>query len=121
MLIQFLLRWFCNSLGLWITARLLSGIQYDNNLWVIVIAGLIFCIVNTFIRPVVVLLSLPAIVLTLGFFTLIINTLMLYLTALLYPSLEVNSLGAAVVAVIIIWLVNFALSSILQGRGEAVA
>lgn len=116
MLKQFLLRWACNGLGLWIAANLLTGIEYNNSLWVIVIAALIFSIVNAFIRPLVIILSLPAIVITLGLFTLIINALMLYLVTLLYSSFEISSFGAAILAVMIVWLVNFALNSILQTK-----
>src|SRR3989344_1739869 len=116
MLKQILLRWACNGIGLWIAAHLLPGIEYSDSLWVIVIASLIFSIVNALIRPLVVILSLPAIVVTLGFFTLIINALMLYLVTVLYSSFEVNSFGAAILAVMIVWLVNFALNSILQTK-----
>lgn len=116
MLKQFLLRWACNGIGLWIAAYLLSGIEYGNSLWVIIIASLIFSVVNALVRPLVVILSLPAIVVTLGFFTLIINSLMLYLVTALYPSFEINSFGAAILTVMIVWLVNFALNSILQTK-----
>ena len=77
----FTLRWLVNFLGLWAAAQLMTGsISYDDRLGVLVVAALIFSLVNAIIRPLVVLLSLPAIVLTLGLFTLVINAVMLMVT-----------------------------------------
>jgi putative membrane protein len=113
-----LLRWFANSVGLWIAARLLPGIEYHDSLWVIIIAALLFSLVNALVRPFVVILSLPAIVLSLGLFTFIINSLMLYLVTVIYPRLVIDSFTAALLAVIIIWLVNYALSVVLHKDKE---
>ena len=115
MLTQFLLRWGANSLGLWIAARLIPGIDYDERLGVIVIAALVFSIVNALVRPILVLLSLPAIVLTMGFFMLIINGFMLYLVTVVYPSFQIATFPRTVLAVIIIWLVNYAISALFEG------
>lgn len=116
MLKQFLVRSACNAAGLWVAASLLSGINYDGSHWVIIVAALIFSAVNMFIRPLVMLLSISAIILTLGLFTLIVNALMLYLVTVIYPSFEITSFGSAVVAVAIVWLVNYALSSLFQSK-----
>ncbi len=62
LLARFAFRWFVSSLGLWIAAGLLGdSIDYQSKLRVIIIAGLVLAIVNTIIKPVVVILSLPAI------------------------------------------------------------
>ncbi len=114
MLGQFLLRWLANGLGLWLAARLLSGVNYNGQIVVIIIAALVFSIVNALIRPVLVVLSLPAIILSLGLFMLIINGLMLYLVSVIYPSFQVGSFSTAIVAVIIVWLVNYAISAIFE-------
>jgi hypothetical protein len=63
--------------------------------------------VNALIRPIIIIVSLPAIVLTLGLFTLIVNALMLYITSRLYPAFQLRSWAAAIGAVIIVWLVNY--------------
>ena len=74
---KFILRWLVNFLGLWAAAELMTGsINYQNRLSVLVVAALIFSLVNAVIRPVIIILSLPAIVLTLGLFTLVINAFM---------------------------------------------
>ena len=116
MLKGFLLRIVANGLGLWIAARLLPGIEYGGNLWVIVLAAIIFSIVNAVVRPILVILSLPAIILSLGLFMLIINGLMLYLVTVIYPPLFIDSFGAAVVAVIIIWLANVGVSTVFEPK-----
>ncbi len=64
---RFLLRWLVSSLGLWIAAGLLTdAITYDGSVAVIIIAGFILALINILIKPVVVILALPAILLTLG-------------------------------------------------------
>jgi putative membrane protein len=116
---KFLLRWLVNFLGLWAAAELMTGsINYNDQLRVLVVAALIFSLVNAIIRPVVVLLSLPAIVLTLGLFTLIINAFMLYLVTKIYPSFQLRSFWTAVVATVIIWIVNYLLTELLEPKHE---
>lgn len=116
-LYRFLVRWLVSSLGLWIAAGLLgSGVQYDSNLQVILVAGLILAIINAIIRPIVVLLSLPAILFTLGIFMVIINGAMVYLVSQLYPSLHITSFWVAILAGIIIGLVNYLVTAILEMR-----
>lgn len=113
MLTGFVLRWFANGLGLWIADRLLTEVRADS-LMVIIIAALVFSVVNALVRPLVILLSLPAIVISLGLFMLVINGLMLYLVTLIYPSFEVLTFGAAIVTVIIVWLANYAVSTVFH-------
>ncbi|HUD11045.1 MAG TPA: phage holin family protein [Candidatus Saccharimonadia bacterium] len=117
MIRKFILRWLVNFLGLWTAAQLMTGsIQYNNKIWVLIAAALIFSVVNAVIRPLVVLLSLPAIVLTLGLFTLVINAFMLYLVTKIYPSFHLRSFWTAVVATAIIWVVNYLLTELLEPK-----
>jgi putative membrane protein len=116
---RFLVRWLVSSLGLWIAAGLLrSGVNYGSNVRVIIIAGLILAIVNAVLRPIVVILSLPAILFTLGVFMLFINGFMVFLVSKLYPSLEITSFWVAILAGIIIGLVNYLVTAILEMRGK---
>ena len=96
-----------NFLGLWVAAELFPAIQYGDKIRFLLLAALIFAVVNALIRPLLVILSLPAIMVTFGLFTLVVNTFMLYITSFFYPKFEVNSFAQAIGAVIIIWLVNF--------------
>lgn len=107
MLKRFIWSWIGNAAGLFMASLLISGVDYQKRLLVLVVASLIFGIVNALIRPIVVIISLPAIVLTLGIFTLAVNAFMLWLTTVLYPSFQLRSIWAALGAVIIVWLVNY--------------
>jgi putative membrane protein len=114
---RFLLRWFVCSLGLWVAAGILGErISYDSRIAVIVIAGLILAMVNAIIKPVVVILSLPAILFSLGLFMLVINGLMVMLVSKLYPELQVTNFTAALLAGMVIGLVNYLVSTILEER-----
>ena len=114
---RFLLRWFVCSLGLWIAAGLLGeNVTYGNDLGVIIVAGLVLALVNAIIRPVLVILSLPAILLSLGLFMVIINGFTVFLASKLYASLHVTNFWAAMGAGIIIGLVNYLVSAILEKR-----
>jgi putative membrane protein len=119
MLRRFGLRWFVNFIGLWVASGLLSGIQYNDKIAVLVIAALVFSLVNALIRPVVLVLALPAIILTLGLFTLVVNGLMLYLVMLIYPRFHVSSLWSALGAVMVVWLVNYLLNDLLVEKKQA--
>jgi putative membrane protein len=116
---KFTLRWLVNFLGLWAASELMSGsIDYQDHLAVLIIAALIFSIVNAVIRPLVVLLALPAIVLTLGLFTFVVNAFMLFLVTKLYPSFHIRSFWTAVLAAVIIWIVNYLLTDLLESKRE---
>lgn len=112
---SFLIKWVVSSLGLWIAAGLLSShINYDNSLGVIIIAGLVLALVNAIIKPIVVILSLPAILFSLGLFMIVINGLMVLLASALYGPLEVSSFWAALFAGMVIGLVNYLVTTILE-------
>lgn len=118
----FLIRWLLNSFGLWIAVRLF-GTGYDTELidagfWVFILAGLIFSVVNAVLRPVVIVLSLPAILLTLGLFTFIVNGLMVYISLMLAPGLQMT-FWYSVIAGIILSLINYIVSSALELRYES--
>ena len=88
--------------------------------WVFLLAGLIFSIMNAILRPIVIILSLPAILLTLGVFTIIVNGFMVYLSLLLAPGLHMTFWNS-VLAGIILSLVNYIVSSALElqyARGQ---
>jgi putative membrane protein len=113
----FTFRWLVSSLGLWIAAGLLAGsIDYQSKLRVIVISGLILAIVNTLVKPLVVIATLPAILFSLGLFMIVINGLMVLLASKLYEPLHVSNLGAAMLAGMIIGLINYLLVAIIEGK-----
>lgn len=116
---RFLTRWFVCSLGLWVAAGLLgSSIDYQDRFGVIVIAGLVLALVNLLIRPLVVFLSVPALLVSLGLFMIIINGLMVLLASKLYHGLHVTNFWAAVFAGMVIGLVNYLVTAILDRKSD---
>ncbi len=114
---RFLIRWLVCSLGLWVAAGLLGErITYDSRIAVIVTSGFILALVNAIIKPIVVILSLPAILFSLGLFMIVINGLMVILVSKLYSSLHVTNFGAAMLAGMVIGLVNYLVTTILEER-----
>ena len=85
-----ILRVMINALSIVIAVKLVDGITFTGEWWKMIIVGAVFGLVNSFIKPIVQLFTIPFIIFTLGFFTLIINTLMLGLTAALSDSLHLG-------------------------------
>lgn len=118
---SFLTRWLVSSLGLWIAAGILSSsITYDNKLKVIVVAGLVLAIVNVFIKPILVVFSLPAILFSLGLFMIVINGLTVLIASKLYAPLQITNFWAAVFAGMVVGLVNYLVTAILEERRKPV-
>lgn len=116
-LYRFLVRWFVCSLGLWIATGLLSShinFQTGSRLGTLLIAGLILALINAVIRPAVVILSLPAIFFTLGLFIVVINGFTVWLAAQLYSPLNVTNFWGAVLAGVVIGLVNYLVTAVLE-------
>ena len=120
LLLRILVWWACNFVALWVAAALLDAVSYGDDFWVLVLAALVFGLVNLFVRPLVILLTLPAVILTLGILLLFINVFMLYLTDWIVPSFEIDGFWWAVLAAIIIWIVNMVLEWLL-GEGRELA
>lgn len=116
---RFLITWAFNFVALWVAALILSGIDYDG-IWVLIVASLVFSVVNIFVRPLIILFTLPLVLLTLGIALFFINLLMLYLTSWIVDDFTIDSFWWAVLATIIIWFVNAILEAFfgenLQGR-----
>ncbi|NLA42903.1 phage holin family protein [Candidatus Saccharibacteria bacterium] len=113
----FVVRWILNSFGLWVAVRLLgSGVPsetVDGSYSLFLLAGLIFSILNSLLRPLVVILSLPAILLTLGLFVLVVNGFMVWLTLQMTPQLEMTFLNS-IFAGMLLSLINYIVSAALE-------
>ena len=116
----FLLRWVANSFGLWLASRLLSGSFTDTDATAatFLLAGLVLSLLNTILRPIIVVLSLPAIVLTLGLFTLVVNGIIVYITLKLVPGMDISFVGSIITG-LLISLINYAISGILELRNNS--
>lgn len=103
-----------NVVAIWVATLIFDGITYGDRFWVLLLAGLVFGLVNLVVRPIVVLLALPAVILTLGIALLFVNALMLYLTDLIVPDFEVRGFWSAVGGALIVWLINLAIHGVLR-------
>jgi putative membrane protein len=117
----FVIRWILNSFGLWVAVRIF-GTGYDatvldTSVWIYLFAGLIFSIMNSVIRPIIIILSLPAILLTLGLFTVIVNGLMVYWSLLISPGLHMTFWNSVLTG-LVLSLVNYIVSSVLELRAQ---
>lgn len=105
------------SFGIWLSVVLLGGVVegYQPTVWTYIGAGLAFSVVNSLLKPIVTILSLPAIILTLGLFILVVNGLMVYIALLLVPSLAFD-FGKAILAGIFLSLINYVITGLLQPK-----
>ena len=107
-----LIRWFILTIAVWAAVEIVPGIHYDN--WpTIVIAALVLGILNTLVKPILTIVSIPFILVTFGLFLLIINAAMLKLTAALVSGFSVDSWGSALMGSLVISIV-----SIVAGRPD---
>jgi putative membrane protein len=103
---QLSITWLFNTVALFVATWLLSGLSYGSDWWALLIAGLVFTIVNFFVKPVLAILSIPFIIVTFGIFYFLINVLMLYLTHWIVPQFTIATFWWAALAAIIISAVN---------------
>jgi putative membrane protein len=113
--LRFSVRWGLSALGLWIAASLLgSGRLSVGDSWTTIVgAGFFVALVNMALKPLLVVLSFPAVLLSLGLFMLIINGFVILVASWIYSPLYVKNLGVAIVTGLILGLVNFLVSKVL--------
>ena len=100
------LTWVCNTIALYVATWLLSGLSYGEDWWSLLLAGLVFTLVNFFVKPILAVLSIPFILVTLGVFYFLINVFMLYLTEWIVTQFTISSFWWAALGAIIISIVN---------------
>ncbi len=113
MLRNMLIRLFINAAALWFTDLLFNGIYFEST-GALVGAAIVFGLLNTFIKPILIIFTLPINLLTLGLFTLIINAIILELTDFFVDSFHLSGFGIAILAALVISIVSVILQSILE-------
>ena len=111
----FLIRWLVTTLAVFLVAHILPGVSYDST-GALICASLLLGIVNALVRPVLLLLSLPLILLTMGLFILVVNALMLELVAFLVKGFHVESFWTAFFGSILIGFVSWVLSAFFRDK-----
>jgi putative membrane protein len=113
----FLIRVFANSLALWAAAQL-SIVSYGDSFIFLIIAAVMISVLNAIIKPLLVIFTLPAIVLTLGFFTIIINGFIVILTSWLFNKFVIESFWQAVIVGLLIGLLNYIVTLLMAKVGK---
>jgi putative membrane protein len=115
---ELLARFVGNLAALWVASEVFDQMTYGDSFWVLVLAALVFTIVNWIVKPVVAILSIPLIIVTLGVAYFFVNVLMLLVTDWVVPDFEAGGFWTVVGATIVIWLVNLVIAAFLQDVGR---
>jgi putative membrane protein len=113
----FLVRLLITALGLWVADQLLPGIAFTGT-GALIVSALLLGVVNAVIRPIILILTLPLTVLTLGLFILIVNGISLGLVAWLVPGFHITGLGSATIGAVIVGLTSWVASAFVGGSGR---
>lgn len=105
----FVLRWAVSAVGLWIAAALVPGVRIEGT-GTLLLAAALLGLVNAFVRPLVILLTLPATLLSLGLFLLVVNAAMFGLVAALLEGFRVAGFGSAFLGALIVSFVSWIVS-----------
>ncbi len=112
--LRLLLRWAVNTAGLWIATQFVASVDYGDSIWVLVISALLLSVINASLKPLLTVLSLPFIALSLGLFTVVVNGVLIWLVSVLIDQFTVGNFTGAVLAGLIIGLVNYMLTNMLD-------
>ncbi len=113
MMKSFMARWIVSALSIFFTAKMLASVSVSG-IGATLFAAVILGMVNLFLKPIVLLLTLPINFLTLGLFTLAINGFMLYITAAIVPGFEVRGFFGSIIGAVILSIFNMILTNIFD-------
>ncbi len=108
----FLIRVLINAAAIYVATTLVSGFRVSTTA-TLLLAALVLAVINAAVRPIMVVLTLPLTVLSLGLFLLVLNAICLWLVTVLVPGVEVRSFGAAFLSALIISIVSWVLSMVV--------
>jgi putative membrane protein len=110
MIRRVIIRIIINAVALYIASYYIPGIYYEGRITSLIIGGIVLGFLNAFIKPILVVLSCPFILLTLGLFYIIINTAILYIADIFIPGYSIHSFISALAGSVLISIVNWILS-----------
>src|SRR5512134_3852412 len=113
---RMLLTVVANAVALYATAYIVPGITFSGSWVQLLVAGAIFGLLNLIVRPLAMLLALPALVLTLGLFYFVLNGLLLWGFSKLMPGYDVSGLWAGILGSLVIMVVNWVVSALFGGK-----
>jgi putative membrane protein len=112
--------WAANAVALGVAGWILSGVSFNDSFWTLVWAALVFGILNTILKPILKLVTLPLAVITLGIAWFFVSLLMLWLTDLIVGAFDIKGFWNYVWATIIVWAVNLVIDLLFRGEGRHV-
>jgi putative membrane protein len=108
---KIVIRWLVSAISLIIVAYFIPGISFSS-FWVVLFTALVLGIINAVIRPIILVLTLPINILTLGLFTFIVNALMFWLVYLIVPGFSIANFSVAIWGALIYAIINWAINLI---------
>ena len=111
MMLELGFRFVGNLAALWVASEIFDDMTYGDSFWVLVLAAVVFTIVNWIVKPIIAILSIPFIIITLGIAYFFVNVLMLLITSWVVPDFAVGGFWTYVGATIVIWLVNLVIGA----------
>ena len=113
----FLVRLVVNAAALWVAAQLVPGIVVTG-LTPLLLAALVLGLINAVVRPILVILTLPLTLITLGLFLFVLNAFCLWLTSRIVPNFDVQTFGAALLGALVVSLVSWLLTAFVSDTGR---
>ncbi|MCU0951139.1 MAG: phage holin family protein [Burkholderiaceae bacterium] len=113
---RILLVWILNAIALWLVAVIVPGVQVEENPMTLFIAAVVLGLVNALVKPLLIVLTLPITIVTLGLFLLVINALLFWGVASLLPGFNVDGFWWAMLGALVYSLLTWALSSLLPRK-----
>ena len=112
-----IIRWILNTLALFVVVKLVPGFHYQS--WITLFAAAaVLGIVNTIIKPILFVLTLPLTIITLGIFLVVLNAIMLRITAWIVPSFRIDGWLAAILGALLLSIVTMVTNQIGRDRKE---
>src|SRR6476659_1660443 len=112
-----LIRWILNTLALFVVVEVVPGFHY-HSIVSLATAALILGLLNAIVRPILFLLTLPLTIVTLGLFLIVLNAIMLELTAWLAPGFRIDNFVAALIGAIVLGIISWITNRIGQKQGR---
>ncbi len=114
--VKIVVAWLANAVALWVADQLLGGVTIDGWGWLL-LAAAVLGVLNSVVKPILVVLSIPFLLLTLGLFLLVINILVLWIADALLNGFDIEGFWTYVGVVVILWIVNAVIDRVLDKTG----
>ncbi|HWI93587.1 MAG TPA: phage holin family protein [Flavisolibacter sp.] len=115
---RFIVKLLVTALAVWVAAYVLPGVHLENDAKTIIIVALVLALLNAIVKPILIILTIPVTIVTLGLFLLVINALMVVWTSKLVDGFKVDGWLTALFFSLIVSVVSYILHSIAKDRSR---